>query len=255
MRCVSYLRLFAAFCLLPILSASSQAAVITTTYGNFSGSTVIYQNVLEASSVGAPFQMPMIVEDDTLVFKPTNFHSTLTSSSPNSEIVDSQARFTVVAKTGEFIPFLNFSENGIVSLSGSESAFVMASVGTAIFYHIRAINGVLIDGPSGRLNMPFTPNNGIFDNSTSGLLTNTPWSGSLTVNFDSIIAATPGLNGRATKVEITFDNTLATCNFGGTLASIRKNEVRISVPEASSAILMLVGAGAGGSLYLARRRC
>ncbi|MBY0589391.1 hypothetical protein K2X85_19620 [bacterium] len=253
MRCVSRLRAVAILCLLPILSANSNGAVITTPYGNFAGSTIIYQNVREASTAGALFGAPTLVADDTLVFSPTNFHSTL-SSGPLTEIVDSQARFTVVAKPNEFIPQLKFSEKGVVSIDAPSTGFAMASVGTAIFYHIRAINGILIDGPSGGVNLPLTPSSGSFNTDDDGTLTNAPWSGFRTINFDSIIAATPGFSGRATQVEITFDNALATLNFGGRLASIRKNEVRISVPEASSGILMLAGTMLGGSLYWARRR-
>jgi hypothetical protein len=227
-------------------------AVITTPYGNLAGNTVLYQNVREASSAGALFGSPTLVEDDTLVFTPTNF-----VSQPDlpafSEIIDSQARFTVVAKPGEFVPRLLFEENGIVSLSGSPNNYAMASVGTAIFFHIREINGVMVDGPSGKLNMPITPFGGVFDLLAQGPLNRLAWSGSQLIDFDQVILDDPFFSGRATKVEITFDNTLATANFGDTVARIQKNEVRISVPEASSTLLLWAAVALGGTWVWARR--
>jgi hypothetical protein len=231
----------------------ARAAVITTTYGNRMGSTVEYQNVREASSAGPLFGAPTLVTDDTLVFSPTNFISQPDLPSL-SEIIDSQARFTVVAKPGEFIPQLLFEESGIVTLSGDLNATAMASVGAAIFYHIREIDGVAVDGPSAKLNMPIGPSGGLFSIASNGLLNNVAWSGSNLIDFDQIILADPNFAGRATKIEITFDNTLATMNFGESLARIKKNEVRISVPEAGSSLLCLSAASLAGCLWWGKRR-
>ncbi len=231
----------------------ARAAVITTPYGDYFGSTVEYRNVREASSAGAIFGSPTLVEDDTLLFSPTNFISQPDFPSL-SEIIDSQARFTVCAKPGQFIPQLLFEENGVVSLFGDLSATAMASVGTAIFYHIREIDGVAVDGPSAKLNMTINPSGGIFSLASNGPIQNLPWSGSTLINFDQIILDHPIFAGRATKIEVTFDNVLATMNFGESSARIQKNGVRISVPEATSSLLCLSAASLGGCLWWGKRR-
>ncbi len=231
----------------------AHAAVITTIYGNYFGSTVEYQNVREASSAGALFGAPSIVDDDTLLFSPTNFISQPDLPSL-SEILDSQARFTVCAKPGEFIPQLLFEEDGVVTLDGDIDATAMASVGAAIFYHIREIDGVAVDGPSAKLNMTINPSGGMFSIASNGLLNNVAWAGSTLINFDQVILDHPNFAGRATKIEITFDNTLATMNFGESLARIQKNGIRISVPEAASSLLCLSAASLGGCLWWGRRR-
>jgi hypothetical protein len=235
-----------------VLPSLASAAVITTNYGDFVASTVTYQAVTEASGSGNPFGTPTYVGDDTIQFLPTNF-----IANPDlpalSEIVDSQIRFTIVAKSNQHIPVLNLSETGAVTLLGdvSSGGYATAGVGMAIFYHIRAIDGVAINGPSGSLNMIFTPSGGIY-NLANGALDNQQWSGQLTIDFDAILAS-KSLAGHATTVEVTFDNTLSAANYNGAFALIEKQFVEISVPESSTALLVLSGTSVLASIGWRRR--
>lgn len=235
-----------------VLPSLASAAVITTNYGDFVASTVTYQAVTEASGSGNPFGSPTYVGDDTIQFLPTTF-----IASPDlpalSEIVDSQIRFTMVANSNQHIPVLNLKENGAVTLLGdvTSGAYATAGVGMAVFYHIRAIDGVAINGPQGSLNMTFTPTGGMY-NLTNGQLNNQQWSGQLSIDFDAILAS-KSLAGHATTVEITFDNTLSAANYNGAFASIEKQFVEISVPEPSTAILVLGGTTVLASIGWRRR--
>ena len=246
------LLLHAALALLSLPSLAS-AAVITTNYGNLTGSTVKYQAVTETSSSGNPFGTPTYVADDTIKFSPTTFEASPLSPSL-SQIVDSQIRFTMMALAGQSIPELSIKEVGAVTLTGDNTSddYASAGVGMAIFYHIRAINGVSINGPQGSLNMTFTPSNGVF-NLADGVLNNAQWTGYVNLDFNAIIAQSAFAGtGSATTVEITFDNTLSAANFNGGFASIEKQFVEISVPEPSSVLLLLSGSGLLASFGLGR---
>jgi len=234
------------------LPSVASAAIITTSYGDFAASTVTYKAVTEASGSGNPFGSPIYVGNDTLQFLPTTF-----IASPDlpslSEIVDSQIRFTMVANSNQTIPVLNLKETGAVTLTGNiaNGGYATAGVGMAVFYHIRAIDGVAINGPQGSLNMTFTPTGGIYD-LANGELNNQQWTGQLQINFDSILAS-KSISGHATSVEITFDNTLSAANLNGAFASIEKQFVEISVPEPSTAILVLSGTSLLASVGWRRR--
>lgn len=234
--------------------ASLRAAVIT--HGTFAGDTVTYQNVIESTAPSAPalFGMPTLVEDDTIVFMPTAFIATPTPTQMTS-IVDSQVRFTMIAKPGEVIPQLLLEEWGTVTLDGPTTDFAYASVGMAIFYHVIEIDGVAIQGPSAMVNMEFTPGSptgGTFFVS-DGPLVNATWSGSKLLDFNQIILDDPNFTGHATKIEVTFDNTLNVGNFGSTQVLMQKNKLRISVPELPAGLLVLAGGLLLGARWLLRR--
>ena len=156
------------------------------------------------------------------------------------------------AISGQSIPEINFNETGIVTLTGDSANgdYASAGVGMAFFYQIRGINGTSVNGPQGSANMTFTPSGGVF-NLSNGELNNQQWSGSLNINFDSILAAN-SLTGHVTSVEITFDNTLTAAEYNAGFASITKQFLQISVPEPSSALFLLCGGGLLASYGLQR---
>ena len=221
-------------------SASLRAAVITQTpHGSFTGTTVTYENILETREGPALFGPPTLMQDDTLVFTPTDFTSEPTLPSL-TEIIDSQLRFTIHALPNETVSQLFLEEEGVVTLTGPLTDFAMATVAMPLFFHILEIDGVAVNGPSGDANMVFSPSDGMFE-LANGELNNATWTGSLLLDFDQIILNDPNFSGSATKVEVTFNNTLSTANFGTSFASITKNSLKIAVPEASSLLLGLVG--------------
>jgi hypothetical protein len=231
-------RLIAAMAFLLVPMTASAA---TVTHGDFMGSTVDFLDVLESSNDGELFEAPTIV-DDTLIFSPSNFFSASTGPLA-SDIVDALLRFTVCAQDGEIIPFLLLEETGKVSLSGISGEFALAMVSSPIFYHIREIDGVPINGPQGSVNMSFSPEDGTFVLDSLGLIIELKWTGSALIDLDGILNGIPQFAGkRATKVEIVLDNTLSTLAVGEfALASIEKNSFTITVPEIPSGLLALTG--------------
>lgn len=216
--------------------------VIQTPHGSLTTNTVEYQNIVEASTAGVLFGTPFWEGDDTIVFKPTNFAAQATLPDL-SMILDGQMRFTVDALPGQIIPQLLFQERGSYDLVGNPNDFAIASVFMPVFFQILEIDNTPVMGPMGMADMVFTPLGGVFSLTQPGPGLNGQWSGSLLLDFDQIIANDPNFAGHATRISITFDNTLSVYNSPGTTAAIRKNLVRISVPEFGS--LGLVGGAAG----------
>lgn len=245
-----------------ILSMATSAVIATaappviTNYTNQFGTTRDYLDIVEASMEGNPFGAPTIL-GDTLLFTPENFFSEADFALGGSDITDSQLRFTIDAHPGQIIDTIYFAESGVYTLLGGgvPGGFAYASVGTPIFYHVRQIDGVDVNGPKGSVNMSFAPSGGVFFLNVEGPGVNVAWEGDLLLDIAAIIGADPNFEGSATLVEITLDNSLGTFNSpyqdgeGGQedayYASIRKNRLRITVPESRSAIwiaVMLLGA-------------
>lgn len=253
-------------CLNPALAVPP----VITPYPDAFGSTRNYLNIVEASTEGNPFGAPVLL-GDTLLFQPENFLSESNLLLSGSDITDSQLRFSIDALPGQFIDTIYFVESGVYTLGngGATGGIALAAVATPIFYHVREIDGVAIDGPRGMVLLPIAPFDGMYSIDQIGPVENAPWQGELLLDIASIIAADPNFSGRATLVEITLDNTLGSVNFPGEVgddvqiaenggspnyyALIRKNRLQITVPESSTAIWISVASSGIVALFL--RRC
>ncbi|MCO5051082.1 MAG: hypothetical protein M9920_02115 [Verrucomicrobiae bacterium] len=223
---------------------SSKAA--TYSYGDFFGSSVIFQGVTESSitDVGPLFGAP-ILAGDTLDFNPQNFAAF--SQGGGVDLTDGQLNFLIKATEGNSISQLRFYEAGDFSLAGTGTGNTKVAVATSFFFDILSVDGISINPISLTASMVFAPNaNGQFDlisNSGIGLF----WSGG--INFDinaALDANSISYTSGATEVRVNLDNTLLAMSESGSVAYIAKKGFdgmgfTVSVPEPSSMTIALLG--------------
>lgn len=249
--------------LLTAAVASATAFAFTDTthavainYGDFVGATVEFKSVTEDSGTDpTPLFGAPTVSGDSLDFNPVSFNSFSTGAA-GVDITDGTLTLMMESISGYFIDEIKFDEAGDFTLTGlSGTAF--ASVTANFFLDILEVDGVGINPINIATPMVFTPSNGDFDliNDGPGPLVNGTWSGTLMVDIEQALIDNniPYVNG-ATKVSVTFDNTLTTLSEAGTSAFIAKKDVGgvgITVfPEPASLGLMAMGTFA----LLGRRR-
>src|SRR5688572_21908548 len=125
---------------LAAVSASTPSASAQIYYGNYAGSTVVYQNVTESSGTDSipQFGAPTVLVD-TLDFNPVGFDA-FSSGGGAPDITDGQLNFTIKANSGYIIPFVNFSERGDFTLAGTGTALTYASVSATVFIDILEVD-------------------------------------------------------------------------------------------------------------------
>jgi hypothetical protein len=237
-----------------IISAPIMGAQIN--YGTFTGDNVTYVDVTEDSGDEAlPLFGKPTVTGDSIDFNPIGFDAT--SMNGGADITDSNLVFMITSKTGSRISSVTFSEAGDTTLAGNVP---MGSMGTAtqvtaggvIDIHEIDITDDGVFNPTGinHISVPFSltfnPSGGTYFLGTDGAggpLYHSPWTGSVTIDVDAILAANgipvpPGPldpNGGATKISIDLDNTLSAVSQAGTSAHIAKKDfggitIRANVP-------------------------
>lgn len=223
---------------------SSKAAAYS--YGDFLGSTIIFQGVTESSATdGGPLFGTPIIAGDTLDFNPQGFAAF--SQGGGVDLTDGQLNFLIKATEGNSISQLHFYEVGDFSLAGTGTGGTKVAVATSFFLDILSVDGVSINPVSLTGSMVFTPNaNGQFDlvsNSGIGLF----WSGG--INFDinaALDANSISYTSGATEIRVNLDNTLLAVSESGSVAYIAKKGFdgvgfTVSVPEPSSMTIALLG--------------
>jgi MYXO-CTERM domain-containing protein len=223
-------------------------------YGSHVGSHVTYVNVTEDSGDDEPLPLfgAPTVTGNSIDFNPVGFDAA--SSDGGSDITDSNLVFMVTANPtgaggnpgGNRIRSITLNEAGDTTLAGTVIAGSMGTA-TAVFasgvLDIQEVDLTVGDGynPVGINNisvpfsMTFTPSGGTYFLGTDGgggPIYHTPWSGSVTLDIDSILIANgyivpPGPadpEGGATKISIDLDNTLVAVSQDGTSAVIAKKD-------------------------------
>jgi hypothetical protein len=220
----------------------------STSYGNFTGNTVVFQNVNESTITNnsALFGAPIVV-GDSLAFRSMTFGST--SSNGSIDIEDGRLSTIIQATQGNFITSFFIQEQGDYRFING-GAGTTASVSLALFVSVFDVNGVALSAPaSTSINGIFNPSNGTFDavnDPTPG--GNVIWSGNGTINIAAFLASR-GISGNATRISVVLDNTLTTTSEVGSIAFIKKKEldgVTITVPTPGAAALLGLGALAAG---------
>lgn len=232
------------------LVGSAQAAL----YGDYIGSTVVFEAVEDQNGLyGAP-----VVSADSLDFNPNTFEAGCPLNSCVSELVDDTLTFTVQANAGQVVEDILLSEAGDFSLS----TFVLddlavTSVSASVFIDILEIDGTAVNNINANAAMVFT-DSGSYQRAFADLgvgTTSNAWTGALTLDLDSIIAAS-GLSGQATRVTLNINNTLTAYAGGAALAFIEKQDFDglavTVVPEPGTALLM--GLGLAGLASVRRNR-
>ena len=221
------------------------AHAILIPYGDFVGDNVMYLNVVEDTRMSpvALFGQPDIT-GDKLDFDPTSFTASAGPNSP-SQITDGQLNVTIMSNDPSFpLDQVIIEEAGDFTLVGLGAALAEASVGTIVRFDVIALDGVATTlVPSGTAIMEFTPEtDGMFDLANNGG-TAVPWDGLLNLDIAQYLADN-NIQGNATKIEISIDNTLTAAAADGGSAFIAKkdfNGVTITIPEPSSALAVCLG--------------
>jgi hypothetical protein len=241
--------------------ATMRAPAATQNWGDFIGDTVMYLSVTELNNEpNLLFSMPSVV-GDTLEFDPVNFFSEV-DPGPGVNITDSELSTIIMAKPGFFVENLAISEAGDYSLIGLPGALAEANVGAAFFFSVLEVGGTAVaNGPAGVVSMQFTtgggPNGGEFSlPGDAGAAV--PWQGSAFIDIAAAMAASPYAGQNATKVRLTFDNSLSTIADANASAFIKKKvigglTIRTNVPEPGSVLLALL-AGVPLALVAVRRQ-
>ncbi|NLE37820.1 MAG: PEP-CTERM sorting domain-containing protein [Pirellulaceae bacterium] len=218
-------------------------------YGDLSGINVVYQNITESTETDdkALFGTPS-VSADSLVFSPGSFSASATGAG-GIDLTDGQLGTTIMAVQDRRIEMIRFAESGDYSLYGVGTASTAVQVGAILHVRVEEVEGLAINPVTFSTEMSFNPSDGTYNLiDDPGLAKG--WNGG--VEFDVTAALDlMGFGGKATKVYMTLDNTLAAMSEAGTSAYIKKKDlggvtlttvVDNVIPEPSSLLLLVLGA-------------
>jgi hypothetical protein len=235
------------------LTATSHAASIN--YGNFSGTTVNYIAVTEASNSGdaVPLFGPPTVSGDSLDFNPVGFNAN--SSNGGADITDGNLTFMAQAKPGFGLFNLKIQEFGDTSMVGFGTDTTFTSVTLNGILNVQEVGGAGINSVSIPISITnFNPSGGTFGLASDfggGPGGTLAWNGSvlldLTLANPAIAAAYADqhldTSKPVTKVSLNFDNTLIAISQQGTSALIAKKDhviITTNIPEPASLGLLLL---------------
>ena len=242
--------------LLAFPTATLVAQGAPMTYGPYTGDTVTFVSVTEAS-VTDPlplFDEPAVV-GNSLIFDPTSSFVAETIGL-SADPTDGKLDILIEADGSQGIRGIDLEESGSVSLSAdNENGAAMAAVSTPIKLIVRAVDGEeQEDPPVLETEVAFSPSGGIWIFTEDGFLSNEPWSGSLSIDVTGFLSD-KGISGSATRVLVTLDNILFASSQAGAEAYIDKKEFRIVVrtPEPTTLALLAIAAGCA-LLMIARRK-
>lgn len=206
-------------------------------YGDFSSptGTVSFLNVADLNGLfGAP-----TVSGNSLDFSPNAFEADCALSAtcpPTPHAVADTLVLEIDAAAGNYIDTINLSEAGDTTLTTFLNAIAATTVVGDVFVDVLEIDGAPVNGLNGNAQMAFNQGG---QYTTSGI-----WSGFLSIDIDSVIAAGGG-SGRATLVRISLANTLTAFAEDGASARIEKKDIDglaiTVVPEPGTALLMGLG--------------
>lgn len=232
------------------LSANLWASSID--YGDFAGTDVMFVSVSEDSPTdliplfGAP-----IATSNSLAFTPTAFSSVSGGDSGiTSDITDSQLSVTIQSKSSDIgVQSILVNELGDYTLVGPGVA--RASVGAALFWTVVEVNGEALAGPlpQGQANVNFDVGSGVNGGNfalPSDEGTAVPWSGQRVIDVDAFLLD-HGIEGSATRIAFTLNNSLATSADLSSSAFIKKKaaqQITISavpqlLPEPSTGAMIM----------------
>jgi len=209
-------------------------------YGDFAGTNLAFLDVTEdsATSDDPMFGKPK-VSGDALLCVPQGVAAY--SKTGGVDFRDGQLTTTLVADAGHGIHQLTLSEYGDYSLLGTGTAATEVYAGLVPTLSILEVDGEALGAPiivalSANANYDLASSKGIAQ----------PWSLSVQFDIDDILADND-IEGTATLLTLTFDNTLFAASETNTVAFIAKKMVVIEpatspVPEPSSVALLGIAA-------------
>lgn len=193
------------------------------------------------------FGAPTGVGDDAIDFTPVDFEAGISQpGSSATDVVSSILNFEVIAKPGNSIDDLSFSESGSVALIALTGDQAYASVAAHFTIDILEVDGVAVGGNDYNIQqeMTFNPSDGTYEIGVDGSPGyNATWTGDLMVNIrQHLIDLGLDFNVGATKLNVSLRNTLTAGASGGGTAEIYKEDfdgvtITVNIPEPSTFVL------------------
>jgi hypothetical protein len=215
-------------------TTSVHAAIV---YGDFSGDTVDYINVMEDNQqlFGAP-----IISGDSLVFAPVDFDAE--SVDGGAELTDGTLSMFVMAQDGFALTDLVIEEAGFFTLAGIGTDITRVFAGLAASVNIIEVDGTPFVGSPSILN--FSETLADFNLADDGVNFLTAWSGIFSVDIADAAASQLGITGDITKVSLTINNQLLAVSEDGSVSFIDKkalDAIVVTVPEPAAVALFASG--------------
>ncbi len=216
-----------------LITSTSQAAIV---YGDFSGTTVNYINVMEDDQnlFGAP-----IVTGDTITFSPVSFEVTSSGVMP-PRLVDGTVGMIIDAKPGQSITGFSISEAGAFTLLGTGTAATRVMVALTAVVNVLEVDGVAVPGGLPLADSMLFADFNLLDDGTSF---STPWTNGGTIDI-AALALNAGITGEVTKLSLVIGNSLVAMSESGSTSFIDKkaiNGLSVTVPEPASLALVALG--------------
>lgn len=240
---------------------ASSASAVPINYGDKIAADVVYTQVTEASnSIGdtPPLFGTPGVFGNSLDFTPVGF-SASANGAGGSDITDGQLTFGIEANPGKAIFNVQITEFGDTTLTGIGTDNTMTVVTGLGNLNIHEVDGVGINVVTVPINISFNPSGGTFGLGTDGgggPNFNSQWTGIELLDVqqalvDNNIPFTLG----ATRVSVSFNNTLTAVSQEGTAATIAKKDniiITTNIPEpttcAMALLALLASVGLAGRL-------
>jgi hypothetical protein len=212
-------------------------------YGDFTGSTVWFEDVREDSGTDpTPLYGTPSVAGDSLDFDPVSFQSH-SKGVAGVDVTDGALGLAIQAKPGLHIPYVDFAERGDYTLVGFNGD-AMATVSALFVVNIVEIDGTSVNVIALNRSMTFTPQGQYLLSNGVGPIQQGVWEGQLRIDLDGALADR-SISGHVTRVTIVADNTLTTATLTAeNEAVIQKKDfsgLAIGVPEPATLSVLLVG--------------
>lgn len=236
-------RLSLALCAAATTTLAAPAFAGLINYGDFTGDTVDYRSVSESSPTDPlPLYRAPFISGNSLIFGNLTFGS-VAQGAGGVDTTTGLLTTTIDAHAGSAISGLSFHEAGSYTLVGLSND-AAASISAAYIINVLEVDGMAVDPLGFNALMQFDPSDGTYSIGEDGAGSDL-WEGNLTVDIDAFLHS-HGVFGSATSVSLTLTNTLTAVSQDGTLASIFKKDLSISVlPAPPAALLLVLGAVSG----------